>query len=261
MAVSADVEMMPTEVESGCCACERGSCTDGIDTITSKSQNIIIKIFGILTILFSIIEFGVGGTVYSFLTNYDLGAFWVSLIAFFAGFCALGSRNRGWVTGACVLASVSILIAFVGSVRDGIYSPGFLLLTACARGEKMATVAEYYGAASDHAAAGMCLMRSGPTFVSNGCYCVSSGGSYCGQYTLSSNAMSASMNCGNILTTYSNGLAASTAMCVLILILVFCTSIISCVILCCPIKALIMKKEADELETKDSNFGIVGTAQ
>jgi hypothetical protein len=262
MSALEDKGMAPSEVENGCCACERGSCTNGIETVTSQSHIRIIRVFGVLTLFFSIIEFGVGGAVYSFLDNYNLGAFWVSLLALFAGFCATGSLNRGWVTGACVLASISIPIAFVASIRDGLSSPGFLLLSACASGHTSSTGVKLYGDKSDHMAAQMCLMGSGAAFVQHGCYCVTAGGSACGQYTLSSTTMSAKMDCGNVLTTYSSGLAASTAMCVLLLLLVLCLSIISCVILCCPSNPHFGKKRADDLYKDEGDIvGVAGSVQ
>ena len=210
------------EARVGCCDCP--------DTRLDSVHVLLMRIIGVLCIIFGLIEFGVGGGIHNYLTNVTYGAWWCAILTIAAGITAVVSLDRKWVVSTCVFASVSCLITLVGAVLDGIQSTRFMNLTACSSNNRF-----NYGDAADYAAADACEASYNSAF--NGCYCVSKGGRNCGEYLLSPFAIEYKQNCGNILGNYANMLAASTAMCVISLILVFFLAVMTCTILVCPARS------------------------
>ena len=208
----------------------RVGCCDCPDTQLDSVQVFLLRIAGVLCIIFGLIEFGVGGAIHNFLTNVTYGSWWTAIFSISAGVTAVVSLDRKWVVSTCVLASVSILITLVGAVWDGIQSTRFLNLTACSSNGRF-----NYGDAADYDAANRC--EASYSAKENGCYCVSKGGSDCAEYLLSPFALEYKQNCGNILGNYANMLSASTAICVLSLIFVSFLSAMTIAMLTCPTRS------------------------
>lgn len=213
-------------------SCHAEICDSSLDTVTDCSHSKLLKIFGVLTITFSIVEACIGAAVYSFAVNYRLGAWWISILAFFAGFCAIHTRNRGWVTGACILASISIGVTVIGSVVDSVAVSVLNGLSACVS-KNPNDRNQYYGNSEDYSKADACLPSAG-NYVPDGCYCVNHARDTCYQFTISSFTKSYGMGCGNVINTYIKLLSASAAFSIMTSICITIISMISCSILCCP---------------------------
>ena len=80
---------------------------------------ISIRVLGALIILFSVIEIGVGGAAYSFLTNVKVGAWWGSLLPIAAGVLALIYKPRGILIAAIVVSVIGAVVAVIASAVDG----------------------------------------------------------------------------------------------------------------------------------------------
>jgi hypothetical protein len=219
------------EARIGCCDCP--------DTRLDSVHALLLRIIGVICIIFGLIEFGVGGAIHNYLTNVTYGAWWCAILVIAAGITAVVSLDRKWVVSTCVFASVSCLITLVGTVLDGIQSTKFLALTACSSNGKY-----NYGDAADYNAADACELSFNS--VDNGCYCVSKGGNNCAEYLLSPFAVEYKQNCGNILGNYANMLSASTAICVFSLIFVFFLAVLSCIILVCPSRTVGARGKSNE---------------
>lgn len=241
-----DVEDKPRH--AGDC-CDLDSCSDSLDAVTDSVHVKLLKIFGGLAVTFSIAEACIGTLVFKFVVNYALGAWWISILAFFAGFCAIGTRNRGWVTAACVLASVSVGVSLIGSIIDIIAASILVNLSACVSKNDY-NVRQYYGNSQDYSRADACILLDGPSYVVGGCYCVTTDGTYCGEYTLSSFSKSYGMGCANVIDTFPKLLSSSAACAVLTLVSVVVVSVMSCVVLCCPRRSPLI-----QYPTKDPEVG------
>jgi hypothetical protein len=208
---------------------------------------LVLRIIGSLCLLFGLIELGVGGALYNYLSNVKSGAWWAGIFTITTGLSALISLNRKWVIGTCFFSSIATLVALVGAVMDGLASTKFISLTAC-NGS-----GTNFGEKSDYASSDKCELSE--PFVADACYCVTAGGKSCGTYSLSPFAVKAKQNCANILGNYANTLSASTAVCVIIFIILFFLSIFTCIILLCPHKSpIIVAQKKNEAERIDIGF-------
>ena len=211
---------------------------------------LVLRIIGSLCLLFGLIELGGGGALYNYLSNVKNGAWWCGIFTIATGICSIISLNRKWVIGTCVLSSITTLVALIGAIVDGIQSTTFINLTACSY---TSNISYNYGDKRDYKYSDICE-ANGP-FVENACYCVSSRGRTCKSYSLSSFAIKAKQNCANILGNYANTLSASTAVCVIIFIILFFLSVFTCTILICPHKSpIIVAQKKNEAERIDIGF-------
>lgn len=212
---------------------------------------LVLRIIGSLCLLFGLIELGVGGALYNYLSNVKSGAWWAGIFTITTGISALISLNRKWVIGTCFFSSIAALVALAGAVIDGIASTKFISLTACSYTSN--GISYNYGEKSDYGSSNKC--ESAGPFVEDACYCVAAGGKSCGTYSLSTFAVKAKQNCANILGNYANTLSASTAVCVITFIILFFLSIFTCTILLCPHKSpIIVGQKKNEAERIDIGF-------
>lgn len=218
---------------------ERGQssarCCPGSPDSSESSDSVhvlLLRIIGSFTLIFGVVEIGLGFGIFTFLNHMKLGAWWVGIITSIAGLCAIAAFNKGWVTATCVVASAACITAVVGAALDGIGSLTFQNLTACSSANNPNSQIYNYGSATDYQYSNACLAAASP-LVPGVCYCVTSGGSACSALSLSGSALYYHQDCGNILTTYANSLTASTAFSVLCFVNVFTLFILSCVMLCC----------------------------
>ena len=192
----------------------------------------LLKMLGAVTVMFSIIEACIGAVVYNFTVNYRLGAWWISILAFFAGLCAIQPRNRGWITGACVLASVSIAITVTGSIVDSVAVSELNELSACVR-RNPNNVHQHYGYSGDYSKADSCLATASSILGEDDCYCVNRARDTCYEFSISSSTKFYGMGCGNVINTYIKLLLTSAALSILTSICVTIISVVSCTMLCC----------------------------
>lgn len=208
----------------------RVGCCDYPDTKLDSTHVLLMRMIGVVCILFGLTELGLGGAIHNYLTNVTFGAWWGGILTVVAGITAVVSLDRNWVISTGVFASVSCLINYVGAVWDGVQSTRVLNLTACTSGELY-----NYGDSADYRFAKQCVSnqaRNGSP--SNGCYCVAKGGKACAEYLLSPFAEQYKQNCGSILKNYANMLTASTAVCVVSSIFLLFLSILTYLVLSCP---------------------------
>lgn len=214
---------------------------------------LVLRIVGSLCLLFGLIELGVGGALYNYLSNVKSGAWWAGIFTITAGLSALISLNRKWVIGTCFFSSIATVVALAGAVIDGLASTKFISLTACSYTSEADPKGINFGEKSDYTSAEKCEL-DGP-YVANACYCVTAGGKSCGTYSLSTYAVKAKQNCANILGNYANTLSASTAVCVITFIILFFLAIFTCIILLCPHKSpIIVAQKKNEAEKIDIGF-------
>ena len=158
-----------------------------------------------------------------YLSNVDHGTWWCTISVFLAGVCATISLNRMWVRMSCLLSFFGFVTALIGSIFEGLTSRTFKSLTSCGSipsgntpivNDAPASFRDKlvsYGNSNGVADISYCMAtyRMVDQFEYDSCYCVSSGGGFCGVYTLSRSSLSSRQNCGSIMSTYSKIVSAS----------------------------------------------------
>ena len=91
----------------------------------------IIKAFGVLSVLFSIIEFGLGGAAYAFFTNYKFGAWWGAIIPFISGELAIVKSPKSVVISVLVFSIFAVIVATIGAVFDSQAASVFASVVSC----------------------------------------------------------------------------------------------------------------------------------
>ena len=212
---------------------------------------LVLRIIGSMCLLFGLIELGVGGFIYNYLSNVKAGAWWCGIFTITTGIFSVISLNRKWVIGTCVFSSISTLVALVGAVLDGMSSKKFVNLTACSY--TSGKISYNYGEKEDYPYSDLC--ESNGPFISEACYCVNAHGRTCGAYSLSKYAIEAKQNCANVLGNYANTLSASTAVCVILFLILLFLSLFTCTILMCPHRSpIIVTQKKNEAERIDVGF-------
>ena len=205
-AVARDTESQQIVVEdTKCCALTKGDI--------SPNHVFLLRVIGWLTMFFAATEFGIGGTLFNYFDNVKLGAWWVGILAFFAGACCAVSANKDWVLAAIVIAFAALSVAIVGAALDGESSHHFRAITTCASRHDGSSPIIYYGLERDNMLAQGCLY-SMDTVEVDSCYCVSKNRRSCDLYTFSAYAMYYEQTCSDVITKYSYAMATSTALCV-----------------------------------------------
>lgn len=225
--------------------------TNNRQVVVDSVHILVLRIIGSLCLLFGLIELGVGGALYNYLSNVKNGAWWCGIFTIATGISSLISLNRKWVISTCVLSVIATLVALAGAIADGIQSTKFIDLTACSYTSN--DIGYNFGEQGDYPSANKCE-NAGP-IVKEACYCVSARGKTCGTYSLSTFAIKAKQNCANVLGNYANTLSASTAVCVILFIILFFLSVFTCTILLCPHKSpIIVAQKKNEAERIDIGF-------
>lgn len=146
----------------------RGCCT----TIRSNKlndnfvyQRLPIRIIGAIMILFSIIEFGVGGFCYGFLVSkhyIGAGAFWAGLMYLILGVLCVWLRTKAVAMGALFMACVSWVVGLAGVGLDGSVSTTINKTLACSQmitGRGMGPKYSDYGYQPAFTAADVCFFQ------------------------------------------------------------------------------------------------------
>lgn len=207
-----------------------GCCDD-----TNVKHRLALRVTGVILFITSIIEFGLGGSVYSTLSDIQLGAWWTGVLALVAAVLSIIAANKGLVVAAIVVASFATIIGIVGSSVDGIAATIINSLVSCGG------PSGYFGIQD-----GQELIKNGcygsDSMTANECYCVDQTDIdrsltdddlwdtlSCYKYTLANSADT----CDVMLNAYPRTLSASCAFCVFVTVLCFCISIIGCAEQCC----------------------------
>lgn len=225
---------MPTMRDDNSSWCSGGTCGSCVDPVINPVHASLMRILGTLTFVFGIVELGLGGTVYNFLSNVKLGAWWCAIGVVISGFIGSLPKNKRWVLVTCVFSSLSCVLTALGAYYDGSNSITYQNLSACSSTDKSTYQPVNKGNSADFKASSMCMVEKAESKY-DVCYCVSEGGGHCGEYTISKYGTALGLHCGDFLTTYANALTASAAFCALSFIMVVSLSILSCIVLCCPI--------------------------
>ena len=210
-----------------------GFAKENINVLFSSNKLIIplqfyLRLIGLLCCMLSIIQFGLGGSVTRYLSNVDHGAWWCTISVFLAGICATIGLNRMWVRLSCLLSFFGFVTALIGSIFEGLTSRTFKSLTSCGSihhsgkspiindapasfRDKLVSYGNSNGAVDISYC--MATYQMVGQFEYDSCYCVSSGGGFCGVYTLSRSSLSSRQNCGSIISTYSKMVSASLSFC------------------------------------------------
>ena len=217
-----------------------GFVTENIRGLLSSNKLIVpvqfyLRLTGFSCCLLSVIEFGLGGSITRYLSNVNNGAWWSTISIFLAGACAMVGLNRIWVRLSCVLSFFGVVTGLVGSIFEGLAAQTFHSYVSCGSVPSNYAPINNENAASFRAKLISFGNSNGATDISycmasykmldqfeyNTCYCVSSGGGFCGVYTLSKSSLSLKQNCGSIMSTYSKTLSASVSFCTITTFAVF----------------------------------------
>ena len=217
-----------------CCDSYSQSCwsySDKIDIFTSSSQIILLKSLGTTITICSIVELGLGSASFGFLSNVNLGSWWVGIFGSIAGTCAIVANKRGWVASTCFISTLSFAFAAIGAFHDSNNYAVFSNITACSSRDIDLKIS-HYGLVSDNnfLDSDSCMNSASP-IITAGCYCVRQGGAGCAQYTLSSFAKFHSRACNNVFTTYPDIFISSAVFCLVIALLSLILSVFSLTLL------------------------------
>ena len=184
-----------------------------------------LRLFGLICCCLSVVQFGTGSSASVYLFRINNGSWWGTICVFIAGVCALIAKNRAWVRAITIFSSFGFVTALIGAIRDSLSSREFSALRSCGSvaSSTDATSDDFrtyllnmvsYGNKDDSLDISYCMASYNllKEFKYETCYCVTSGGGFCGAYTLSDNTLDHKRNCGSILTTYSRILEASQSL-------------------------------------------------
>ena len=214
---------------------------------------LVLRVIGGLCLLFGLIELGVGGAVYNYLSNVRTGAWWCGISTIATGIISATSLNRKWVITTFVFASLSTIIAVLGAVMDGLRGSSFLSITACSSYDSATRTNSNFGDSGNYDYAKSCRERL--IAAPSTCYCVSSMGKSCAAYTFSPYSKSAKQDCGNLMSQYSYSLITSSVTCAVSTIILFFLSIFTCILLFCPHRSPTIVSQT-KAKAAENDFGI-----
>jgi hypothetical protein len=207
---------------------------------------------GYLAILFGVIQAGLGGGAFQYMSNIKLGAWWAGIMVIISGFLALFCSTKGWTVATCVVSFVTMAITVVGAALDGESSILFRNIESCATGPSQALSANIttFGGSARYSNAAIACLRVTDSFNSGRCYCVNSAAKCIQGLQVSQTARAVDQSCRN-LDNYYNYITGSAALCVICFLCVLALAITSLVALTCAdrttaaIKILTAKKEEE----------------
>ena len=188
------------------------------DEIDSKQTP--VKVVGGILVVVSLCQFVVAGMAYS-LTDVKIGAWWGAILPFVAGVCGLMPATRGVIIGACVTASIGLVVAMIGFIVDLIGSAVINSLVTCVEDD-----GEIYGSEGNNPllALGICSFSG----YKDQCTCSEASGSNCWLYTLENSGDT----CAVILDEWPTLLSCCAAFGFMCFFFSFVYSILTCCVLC-----------------------------
>ena len=236
--------------ESKCC---KGGCCGELDDETHPSSIMMMRIFSVLAVIFSVVEFGLGGAATGFVINPAayIGSWWVGLLPIAIGVCGIITKNRGGVIAIIILGSSAMLIAVAGAIIDSYRLSELSSLTTCVKVDSKTYAYSISGATDDTSVSAMssaCLSLFNDYNVpKDRCLCTSSENANCNSFQPNSKYA-----CDDIMVTLPSVLKASIAICSIIAFCSIVLAAVGCSIVCCTGTAKEEKTTADPEEQPDN---------
>ena len=240
-------------VENKCC--KVGGCGE-LNDETHPSSIMMMRIFGVLAVIFSVAEFGLGGAASGFLVNPEayVGSWWVGLLSIAIGICGIITKNRGGVITIIVLGSIAMLIAVAGAILDSYRLSYFSSLITCVKVEGWSSDYDISGATDDTSSSAIDVACSRSfsdyTLPKDRCLCTSSSNAGCQSFQPNSK-----YTCDDIMLTLPSVLKSSIAICSVIAFCSIVLAAVGCSIVCCNGTA--KKEKATDPEVQPDNI-VVG---
>ena len=113
--------------------CSKGGCCGELDEETHPTSIRMMRIFGVLAVIFSVVEFGLGGAATGILVNPEVyvGSWWVGLLSIAVGICGIITKSRGGVITIIILGSIAMLTAVAGAIIDSFTLTNLSDLESC----------------------------------------------------------------------------------------------------------------------------------
>ena len=231
---------------------------DTEDVIEDEFSLMVMKLLGIVILVFTIIELGVGGAAYGALYNERYGGWWICFLSVPAGVGALLANKRIWVTATVVLAILAAILAFISTVIDGIAATKMRTFVTCS-----SWLAPYNYAALS--CASNSISKTSYSYsqfksISDICSCFPKGGNSCYAFYVS-NPVGSVKSCDDMLTSFPMLLDASTIFSTLLLITTIGLSTVGIMILTCPAGYMGGEKKTEEVPDNNAvppDNGLVG---
>jgi hypothetical protein len=223
---------------------------DSEDVIEDEFSLMVMKLLGVVILVFTIIEFGVGVAAYSALYNVKYGGWWIAFLSFPAGVGALLANKRIWVTATVVLAILAAILAFISTVIDGLAATTMHTFVTCDDNSYCAN------SNFDSRSYSYSDFRK----ISEICSCIPKSGKSCYTYYVSYPQGSVK-SCNDLLTSFPMLLDASTVFSMLLLITTIGLSTVGIMILTCPAGFMGGEKKTEEVPDNNAvppDNGLVG---
>ena len=224
--------------EDGCCS----GCNELNDQVQASTLQ-TMRILGVILIVFSVIEFGIGAAAHGYLssTTIYLGSWWTGLAALITGICGVLNKTRGVVISMITMGAIATAVAVAGVVIDAIAAAEFSNLTMCGQLKPLQGVS--YSGDGDYTKVYYACFKGYTVTSYDSCFCISSSNSNCQEYAISSK-----YDCLAFMTKLPKFVKASAALCsVLALCSLVLVSIGFSIICCSPSIAKPVKKDPTDL--------------
>ena len=208
---------------------KRGGCCTTAKTNKLNDEFVFlrlpIRVLGVVLIVFSILEFGVGGFCYSYLSSNNFvgaGAFWAGLTYLILGVLSVHMRTKAVAIAAIIMCFVAWVVGLGAVGLDGTFSTLINNKLACSQmisGTGYGPKYSDYGNAKSYTAADVCYFQAYPNSQNNICYCSASvipttdisASPTCINLVL--NPKVASGSCGDVFVKFGPALKASAGLC------------------------------------------------
>ena len=207
--------------ENKCC---RGGCCGELDEETHPTSIRMMRIFGVLAVIFSVVEFGLGGAATGILVNPEVyvGSWWVGLLSIAVGICGIIAKSRGGVITIIILGSIAMLTAVAGAIIDSSTLTKLSYLESCQFIPARRTVT--YRDVD-------CDLLSGASEPEVRCFCKRS--KYNSNCIIYNPKKKSNDTCDEILVTLPSLLKSSVAVCSVIAFCSIVLAAVGCSIVCC----------------------------
>ena len=232
---------------------------DTEDVIEDEFSLMVMKLLGVVILLFTIIELGVGGAAYGALYNVKYGGWWIGFLSFPAGVGALLASKRIWVTATVIAAILAAILAFISTVIDGLAASTMHTFVTCGGYGDQSKIYEASSCAYNYITT-RSYSYSQYKSVSEICSCLPKTGNTCYTYYVSYPQGSVK-SCNDLLTSFPMLLDASTIFSTLLLITTIGLSTVGIMVLTCPAGYMGGEKKTEEVPDNNAvppDNGLVG---
>ena len=116
--------------------------------IADSVHVMVLRIIGSLALIFGVIELGLGGGPFNYLSNQKYGAWWVGLMVTITEINAIIALNKGWVISTLAFSIATLIISVVGAALDGVTTLMGRKPTACASNDGTSAQIVNYGSSA-----------------------------------------------------------------------------------------------------------------